>query len=720
VSRFGSEKLNARAAMVLAVAESEANRLGADAVAPVHLLLGLMQSHRDVGRIFSYRGYSPESVRRALEVTRLKPPSGTPPTYSAELVTLVEASAACATSRNDRLTGTVHLFFALMNGGAQSEAALKIMDSLGFDLRALRIKASEFLRRPDATNQVYQAWNDAAGSARHLERVWKSRSPAVAALERSLIPNEVSTILTEKTKAIFRTACIYLERGSERPLAPRLKVQDLLCALADFGEPKYQLVLETLKGNKGTEINKLDVLFELQDLQLRGSKFEGVELSDAICELIRRVLIASTGALEPECFFSCLLCSGFDPKQVTLVEQVLSTLQPVDAQKDELQKADSLIDEPQSRVLVSPAVYRVFRRAKNIAAHAPGKVVMVSPLVHAWIAECRHSEPDFSLTHEHVLKTLFDYCETNLKWQSPSVTEQRVPRFDGKVQAILHRARREASLAEVDRISINHIGIGIIDSLAKDKSFEESTALSPHHLIQLLQLSVLPTLGYSRSGHNAVAFPLSELDDHVLGPFWPAPLNLDATKMSRFELFEMLSFRSELVVQFAVREAIRAQYFGVNIEDVFTGLLCETLGPTYFLFRNLGISATDARGSLSNLHVAFSRHQKTYPFPDSQAVQLLEIAWKYARRWRDTLIEPEHILLAMTKHPRGLTALSALELEPKEVTRVLGELMLEERRRVWSKRLEKLPVLHTFQPEFWQQILRKKFMEKTDETGRLL
>ncbi|HEY9685089.1 MAG TPA: Clp protease N-terminal domain-containing protein [Oculatellaceae cyanobacterium] len=710
--RFEDENLSSGAISVLTLAQREAANLDSESVKLEHVLLALMQNYRDVGQLFEHFGYSHQEFRNALQSKSAGgAPGGSKPEYSEDVITLVRSASRCAKLRHCRLTGTRHLFYALWDGSCNFEPVIGLMTELGYDVNTLRARAHEVVSTTGVTYIRREERESTSRTTVGIRGSWVNSKRGVTseALVKPLTAtNKFSTLFSPRTKAIFRGACIYVRRNPDPQLPSQIELEHIYRAFNDLKESKFQLVLETVGAGSLTEFRKSNILFTLQASSMRGAKFEDVELSDAVSELIQRAMGLTTGVIEPEHLLSVLLSATGEREYNTLVGQVFKVLESDNLDGAYRKYMQAMLSSVRRVCPLSASVYRVLRYSKIFADYEGDGKVSVLHLVPSWCVECHHSEIEFAQRQESDLNALLAYSKKLLNFERLGGSEFRSSKFGNDVYDVLDKALEKAIMAEMDRIDINHFGIGLLDVLAKNRDFAETTGIDFYALISTLQQMIIPRSAPWALHHKAIRLLRGRLDDDIAVSFWGAtatPLG-DVPKMSRFELLEVLSFRTELVIEFAAREANRRPHCGVRIEDIFVGLLCETLGPNLQLFALFDIDSTGGRKVLAAFDVALSRRQQSTR-SDPESVQLLELAWLYARRWRDVLIEPEHLLYAMTKHPRGVRILNALGLAPLEVTSVLRDLMLEERKPTWTKRFHQTrTVPESEQPKVWEQILR--------------
>lgn len=672
MSLFEDANLSEVALWALAVARVDAATLGSEEVILPHVLLALMRGNSEVARMFSSMGCTVESARKALPVPDKNVPSKSKPEYSVQVQTLVRKAAECAMLLTHEFTGTRHLLYALLaftDESPELTASLKILISVNCDVDHLRRELRQSLgllnaRQLEALSEVEPRLTENAVISEPVLDVFTPEPPT-----------EISRSLSEATRMIFRIASKYVSVSPQSTGTGQLSLDHLLQAFRDVRDPKFQLAVEAISPFEPNRVVELNGFLQPRKPLSARCIFEGLELSDPLCELYFRVSNTYGSLIEPRHLLEML--STFNITSNDLTHWANKLLQP-GMERGRGKRLLPWFKSLGSSLPVAAGVDRVLRRSKAIAASDGAMEITVAHLVPAWVTEYRYSETEFAAKHTDKLEALLEYIRPQALKQRHCGRREGTPVFGDDIYQAFLEARPIAVAAEVDRLDINHLGIGLLGLLIRDPAFEKQTRIDVHAFSKSLQSAVFGQFEPWYTLHNAVIFTLRQIDSHVSDKFWAGPASFEAKRMSKFELFQALSFRSELVVKFAMREADQLAC-KLTVDDLFLGLACETLGPTFPLFCQLGVDSSTVRATLANLRAELPKQQIANRFFDEKSVELLELAWKRTRQFRDVLIEPEHMLFAMAEHPRGLRLLSALELDSAEVTEMLRDLMLEER-----------------------------------------
>jgi len=133
--------------VVLQGAESEAYRLDANSVAPIHVLLAITHVPACVAAVLLRRlGVDTQTARQEFELDALGAAgSGSQASNSrtsAELAALLERAGHCADSRNTPWIGTEHLLLAALE---HSNPSASLLARLGVDLPACTAELERYL-----------------------------------------------------------------------------------------------------------------------------------------------------------------------------------------------------------------------------------------------------------------------------------------------------------------------------------------------------------------------------------------------------------------------------------------------------------------------------------------------------------------------------------------------------------------------------------------------
>lgn len=143
------DRFSDHARQAMAQARQHALRLRHPAIAPEHLLLGLLaQGHTDADVVMSRAGVDRESLRLALQTAL---PQGQEPTegrsqlpFTPEAKRVLEAMMGEALARSDRHLGSVHLLLGL--AAVPESMPAQILAKLGADLPTLRRALDQVVR----------------------------------------------------------------------------------------------------------------------------------------------------------------------------------------------------------------------------------------------------------------------------------------------------------------------------------------------------------------------------------------------------------------------------------------------------------------------------------------------------------------------------------------------------------------------------------------------
>jgi hypothetical protein len=592
----------------------------------------------------------------------------------------VKKACECSSLLSHQFTGTKHLLFvavALLDQSAELTSLLTVLSGIGCNVDSLkeemRIKLGyahaggpEFLSPRPSPMFV-----EAAPEPESEDDDARALSPASS--------SEISDVFSHTMKLIFRVASNCVGTGGVTGSSKKIELGHLLQAFRDLKDPKLQFAIEAMLPYEADKISQLDEVFNLRKPSARRCMYQGLEMSDGVCELYYRTLKTVDADIGPHHILTAMLT--FLDADNELIVTSLRLLRPGGLSKGQGKKLLKNYQTVGSSMPVAAGVDRVLRRAKVNAASNGEKEITVSHLVPAWVAECRYSENDFAAKHAAALEALLEYVRTTETVQKFHGRRKSAPLFGDDVYRVFDEGRPTAVAAKMDRLEVNHVGIGLLRLLASNSDFESKTKINTDAFAKALQSMVFAQFDPWYTLHNAVIFTMGRIDEHISDLFWAGPASFDRQRMSKFELFQVLSFRSELVIKFALREARVLAGSKVTIDDVLVGLACETLGSTFPLFCSFGIDTSTVRGVIADLRAELSRQHVADPVLDQKLVELLEMAWRRARRFRDVLIEPEHILFALVDHSRGMRLLEVLDLNSSELTGALLHLMLEERQR---------------------------------------
>jgi ATP-dependent Clp protease ATP-binding subunit ClpA len=143
------------------------------------------------------------------------------------------------------------------------------------------------------------------------------------------------------------------------------------------------------------------------------------------------------------------------------------------------------------------------------------------------------------------------------------------------------------------------------------------------------------------------------------------------------ELYQKLSSPIEkekpevlTITRFAQEEARRMEQNIVGTEQILIGILCEGTGIAAKVLRNLGVTLKDTRIEVQKV-IGFGHHyseEKEMVFtPRSR--RILAVAWDKAKKFHNSKVKSEHLLLAMTgeKDSMAMKVLGNLGVDALEI-----------------------------------------------------
>jgi Clp amino terminal domain, pathogenicity island component len=134
--RLGLRRFTRVARHVVMRSQKEAHALGADEIAPEHLLLGLTGVERGTaGRALAAQGVDLEAVRRELGGERVAEPSRGRLPFTTEAKDVLEASLREALTLKHNWIGSEHILLALIEAGGRP---VEVLETLGAKPEAIR------------------------------------------------------------------------------------------------------------------------------------------------------------------------------------------------------------------------------------------------------------------------------------------------------------------------------------------------------------------------------------------------------------------------------------------------------------------------------------------------------------------------------------------------------------------------------------------------------
>ncbi len=133
-------------------------------------------------------------------------------------------------------------------------------------------------------------------------------------------------------------------------------------------------------------------------------------------------------------------------------------------------------------------------------------------------------------------------------------------------------------------------------------------------------------------------------------------------------------------LRFGRMEATRMRHATIGPEHIFLGLLLESDGLAGRILRDLGVRPAMAQKSVERLSGAPPLRPGTEPDLRASTKSLLQLAVEEARRWNNTFVDTQHLLLALLRQQDALVvailiqAGASVEVVRRRVEQVLGML----------------------------------------------
>jgi ATP-dependent Clp protease ATP-binding subunit ClpC len=141
--RFGMRRFTRVARHVVMRSQKEAHALGAEEIAPEHLLLGLTAVERGTAaQALSALGVELEAVRREVGGEAVREPSRGRLPFSDEAKAVLEASPGEAQSRRHSWIGSEHILLSLLDAGGRP---VEVLGKLGAEPDAVRAEVKRLL-----------------------------------------------------------------------------------------------------------------------------------------------------------------------------------------------------------------------------------------------------------------------------------------------------------------------------------------------------------------------------------------------------------------------------------------------------------------------------------------------------------------------------------------------------------------------------------------------
>jgi hypothetical protein len=141
--RFGMRRFTRVARHVVMRSQKEAHALGAEEIAPEHLLLGLTAVERGTAaQALSALGVELEAVRREVGGEAVREPSRGRLPFSDEAKAVLEASLGEAQSRRHSWIGSEHILLSLLDAGGRP---VEVLGKLGAEPDAVRAEVKRLL-----------------------------------------------------------------------------------------------------------------------------------------------------------------------------------------------------------------------------------------------------------------------------------------------------------------------------------------------------------------------------------------------------------------------------------------------------------------------------------------------------------------------------------------------------------------------------------------------
>jgi hypothetical protein len=141
--RFGLRRFTRVARHVVMRAQKEAHALGADEIAPEHLLIGLTAVERGTAaRALAAQGVDLDRVRSEVGGETVREPSRGRLPFTVEAKDVLESSLREATSLNHNWIGSEHILLALLAAGGRP---VELLEGLGAKPDAIRVSIDQIL-----------------------------------------------------------------------------------------------------------------------------------------------------------------------------------------------------------------------------------------------------------------------------------------------------------------------------------------------------------------------------------------------------------------------------------------------------------------------------------------------------------------------------------------------------------------------------------------------
>lgn len=188
-----------------------------------------------------------------------------------------------------------------------------------------------------------------------------------------------------------------------------------------------------------------------------------------------------------------------------------------------------------------------------------------------------------------------------------------------------------------------------------------STYIKPEHVL----------LGILKEKQGLACRILSELN-----------IDLDSIYHKLISPIEKEKPEIHIIINFAREEAARMEQNIIGTEQILLGLLCEGTGIAATVLRNLGVTLKDLRIEVQKLiGIGHNFSEEKEAFFTPRAKRVLAIAWAKAKKFHNSRVQSEHLLLAITgeKDSMAMKVLENLGVDVIEIRQgILNEIKKNE------------------------------------------